>query len=55
MVMKSYMPNRWHPSDHLPVGAVLRLTPTPEAGAAQPSASEDASSDAASDVYAPSG
>lgn len=52
-MLKHYMPNRWHPSDHLPIGAVLRMTPTPEAGAAEPPGS-DAASDAGSSVYAPS-
>lgn len=54
MVGKVFMPNRWHPSDHLPIGAVLRLTPTPAAGAAAMQ-EEEAASEAGSSEYAPSG
>lgn len=53
LVNKVYMPNRWHPSDHLPIGAVLRLSPTPAAGAAE-LGEEDAASEAGSSEYAPS-
>ena len=53
LVNKVYMPNRWHPSDHLPIGAVLRLSPTPAAGAAA-LGEEDAASEAGSSEYAPS-
>lgn len=56
LVRKHYMPNRCHPSDHLPIGAVLRLTPTTGAAPANGSGAEvsDAASDAGSSVYAPS-
>ena len=69
LVAKHYMPNRWHPSDHLPIGAVLRLTPPPAdaanggadggSGAAAGLAGlarhgSTAASDAGSSVYAPS-
>lgn len=62
LVSKHYMPNRWHPSDHLPIGAVLRLTPPPAhangngSGAAEGLARQGsaAASDAGSSLYAPS-
>lgn len=53
LVNKAYLPNRWHPSDHLPIGAVLRLSPTPAAGAAA-MRDEDAASEAGSSEYAAS-
>lgn len=31
LVNKAFCPNRHHPSDHLPIGAVLRLSPPPAA------------------------
>ncbi|PSC75824.1 molecular chaperone [Micractinium conductrix] len=33
LVEKCYLPNRWHPSDHLPVGAVLRVSLVGDAAA----------------------
>jgi hypothetical protein len=35
-VDRCFLPSRWHPSDHLPIGAVLRLSSGAAAVAAAP-------------------
>ena len=56
VVGKCYLPNRWHPSDHLPVGAVLKLSgcyggeqaAQGAATAEAPAAADDAAADISS-------
>lgn len=42
LVDKCFMPNRWHPSDHLPIGAVIRVSPVGDPQAAAEAAAHAA-------------
>ncbi|KAL4424801.1 hypothetical protein ABPG77_000841 [Micractinium sp. CCAP 211/92] len=42
LVDKCFLPNRWHPSDHLPIGAVVRVSPVGDARAAAEAAAHAA-------------